>query len=122
MAAEAVKVICRCRPSNERERLLNCKVSVHMDSARGQCSLLNPNDEKAPPKMFTFDGSYYLNSTTEAIYADIAYPLVEVTNYCFFIQGIVPINCIIVDEFMHRVGLQHGYVAKNLMPFLMHSP
>ena len=49
-----------------------------MDGARGQCSIVNPDDEKAPPKTFTFDGAYFVDSTTESIYADIAYPLVEV--------------------------------------------
>lgn len=51
-----------------------------MDSAKGQCSLVNPGDEKAPPKTFTFDGAYFTDSTTENIYADIAYPLVEVSD------------------------------------------
>lgn len=49
-----------------------------MDNARGQCSIVNPDDDKAPPKTFTFDGAYFVDSTTEAIYADIGYPLVEV--------------------------------------------
>jgi kinesin family protein 3/17 len=49
-----------------------------MDSAKGGCSIKNPDDAKAPPKMFTFDGAYFIDSTTEQIYNDIAYPLVEV--------------------------------------------
>ncbi|XP_013396997.1 kinesin-like protein KIF17 [Lingula anatina] len=77
MAAEAVKVVVRCRPMNSREKDLKCSLVVSMDSASGGCSLINPNDEKAPPKNFTFDGAYFIDSTTEQIYADIAYPLVE---------------------------------------------
>ena len=76
--SEAVKVIVRCRPINSREKDLKCKCVVSMDSARGQCSIVNPADDKAPPKNFTFDGAYFVDSTTENIYADIAYPLVEV--------------------------------------------
>ena len=34
-------------------------------------------DEKAPPKSFTFDGVYGVGSTTEQIYADVGFPLVE---------------------------------------------
>ena len=76
--AEAVKVIVRCRPMNKRENGLGCKCVVSMDSAKGMCSIKNPDDPKAPPKMFTFDGAFFTDSTTEAIYNDIAYPLVEV--------------------------------------------
>ena len=49
-----------------------------MDSKSYQCSLANLNDPTAPPKTFTFDGCYYTDSTTESIYNEIAYPLVEV--------------------------------------------
>ena len=49
-----------------------------MDSKAYQCSLANLNDPTAPPKAFTFDGCYHTDSTTEAIYNEIAYPLVEV--------------------------------------------
>ena len=76
--AEAVKVIVRCRPMNAREKGLNCKTVVSMDGL--QCSIQNPADAKSPPKSFTFDGVYFVDSTTEQIYADIGYPLVEVTT------------------------------------------
>ncbi|KAK7480414.1 hypothetical protein BaRGS_00028333 [Batillaria attramentaria] len=75
--AECVKVIVRCRPMNTREKDLNCKCVIKMDGAKGMCTIVNPNDTKAPPKMFTFDGAFFTDSTTEAIYNDIAYPLVE---------------------------------------------
>ncbi|XP_063152706.1 kinesin-like protein KIF17 [Candoia aspera] len=77
MASEAVKVIVRCRPLNEREKQLGCKVVVSMDSARGQCFIQNPTAEDDPPKQFTFDGAYYMNHNTEQIYNEIAYPLIE---------------------------------------------
>lgn len=80
MASEAVKVIVRCRPLNDRERQLSSKVVVHMDSARGQCFIQNPAAEEDPPKQFTFDGAYYVTHTTEQIYNEIAYPLVEVSS------------------------------------------
>ena len=78
--SECVKVIVRCRPMNEREFSLNCNCVLQMDAARAQCIITNPNDKKAPPKHFTFDGSYFTDSTTEAIYNEIAYPLVEVSE------------------------------------------
>ncbi|XP_033752605.1 kinesin-like protein KIF17 isoform X7 [Pecten maximus] len=74
---ECVKVIVRCRPMNTREKELKCECVLSMDGKRAQCTIKNPSDLKAPPKVFTFDGSYFTDSVTENIYADIAYPLVE---------------------------------------------
>lgn len=51
-----------------------------MDSTVCQCSIVNPNDASAPPKTFSFDGVYYTESTTDSIYNEITYPLVEVKN------------------------------------------
>lgn len=75
--AEAVKVIVRCRPLNRREKDLNCEVVVQMDSSSGQCALSKPGDKSQPPKTFTFDGAYFMDSTTETIYSDICFPLVD---------------------------------------------
>nr|CDS34087.1 kinesin family 7 [Hymenolepis microstoma] len=77
MSAEAVKVAVRCRPLNNREKFLNCKDVISIIPHRGQCSISNPSRDKDPPKTFFFDGAFDLNSTTEQIYADIVYPLVE---------------------------------------------
>lgn len=41
-------------------------------------SIQNPADLTAPSKEFTFDSAYDSKSTTENIYNDICYPLVEV--------------------------------------------
>ncbi|XP_039365260.1 kinesin-like protein KIF17 isoform X2 [Mauremys reevesii] len=77
MASEAVKVIVRCRPMNEREKALSCQAVISMDSPRGQCFIQNPGATDEPPKQFTFDGAYYESHNTEQIYNEIAYPLVE---------------------------------------------
>lgn len=77
MSVESVKVIVRCRPLNAREKSLNCKEVVNIKSNLGQCSISNPSRLKDPPKTFFFDGAFDLNSSTEQIYADIVYPLVE---------------------------------------------
>lgn len=77
MLFEAVKVIVRCRPLNNREKVLNCKDVVRIIPYRGQCSISNPSKVKDPPKNFFFDGAFDSNATSEQIYADIAYPLVE---------------------------------------------
>ncbi|XP_023227413.1 osmotic avoidance abnormal protein 3-like [Centruroides sculpturatus] len=77
MASESVKVIVRCRPINKREKELSCKVIINIDTPLGQCSITNPNEKAAPPKNFTFDGAYFTNATTEQIYNEIVYPIVE---------------------------------------------
>ncbi|KAI6211810.1 Kinesin-like protein [Aphelenchoides besseyi] len=72
--AESVRVICRCRPFNQREIKLASQPCVEMDPSLGQCVL---QAAESPPKIFTFDGVYYMESTSEQIYNDIVYPLVE---------------------------------------------
>lgn len=47
-----------------------------MDGSKGSCEISKPKS-KDPPKAFTFDGAYFVDSTTETIYNDIGYPLVD---------------------------------------------
>ncbi|CAG0897732.1 unnamed protein product [Cyprideis torosa] len=75
--AESVKVIVRCRPMNRREKDLKCETCLSVDSKTMQCSIRNPADKSSPPKTFTYDGSYFVDSVTEDIYNEIALPIVE---------------------------------------------
>lgn len=77
--AEAVKVIVRCRPLNDREKSMNCDTVIAMDESIGQVALSKPGAEgkKEPPKTFSFDGVFFVKSTTQQIYSDIAFPLVD---------------------------------------------
>nr|XP_015192775.1 PREDICTED: kinesin-like protein KIF17 isoform X2 [Lepisosteus oculatus] len=77
MASESVKVVVRCRPTNDREKALNCKTVVTMDPSLCQCFIQKPGATDEPPKQFTFDGTYFSDQTTEQLYNEIAYPLVE---------------------------------------------
>ncbi|XP_036415499.1 kinesin-like protein KIF17 [Colossoma macropomum] len=77
MASESVKVVIRCRPLNDREKALNCKLVVSVDASHCQCFIEKPGAAEEPPKQFTFDGTYYISQTTEQMYNEIAYPLVE---------------------------------------------
>ncbi|CAJ0580049.1 unnamed protein product, partial [Mesorhabditis spiculigera] len=72
--AETVRVVCRCRPLNDREKALNSKVCVDMEGQTGRVSLIA---DDSPNKDFTFDGAYFIDSTGEQIYNEIVYPLVE---------------------------------------------
>ena len=76
MSEDTVKVIVRCRPMNAREKGLNSRVVVQIDSPT-DVSLLRPDDESEPPKRFAFDAAYGMDSTTKIIYEDIAFTLVQ---------------------------------------------
>uniref|UniRef100_A0A3B4F457 Kinesin-like protein n=1 Tax=Pundamilia nyererei TaxID=303518 RepID=A0A3B4F457_9CICH len=77
MGSESVKVVVRCRPLNDREKALSCKMVLSMNLQRCQCFIEKPGAVDEPPKQFTFDGTYYIDQTTEQMYNEIAYPLVE---------------------------------------------
>ncbi|XP_044762594.1 osmotic avoidance abnormal protein 3 isoform X2 [Coccinella septempunctata] len=87
--AENVKVIVRCRPMNRRERESNCKCCVKCHNC--MVELWDPNEGSTFPKQFTFDYAFDENSTTEIIYNDICYPLVESVlegyNATIFVYG-----------------------------------
>ncbi|XP_078103638.1 kinesin-like protein KIF17 isoform X2 [Sander vitreus] len=77
MGSESVKVVVRCRPLNDREKALGSKMVLSMDLHRCQCFLVKTGAVDEPPKQFTFDGTYFIDQTTEQMYNEIAYPLVE---------------------------------------------
>jgi hypothetical protein len=52
-----------------------------MDQSTLSCHISNPAEPNLPPKAFTFDGVYGTDSTTEAIYNDNGFALVEVRRY-----------------------------------------
>ncbi|KAL4622505.1 kinesin-like protein KIF17 isoform X1 [Arapaima gigas] len=77
MSSESVKVVVRCRPMNARERALGCKTVVSMEPSRCQCFIEKPGAPEEPAKQFTFDGAYFSQHSTEQLYNEVAYPLVE---------------------------------------------
>ena len=67
-----------------------------MDPACGQVALVHGDQPNAPPKSFTFDGVYFMDSTAEQIYSDIVFPLVEVfeifniaMSFCIFLKNVL---------------------------------
>ncbi|CAH1102092.1 unnamed protein product [Psylliodes chrysocephalus] len=87
--AENVKVIVRCRPMNKTETQLNCKCVVKIHDC--VVETWDPNEGPSIPKQFTFDSTYGQDSTTEVIYNDICYPLIESVlegyNATIFVYG-----------------------------------
>ncbi|CAJ1050164.1 kinesin-like protein KIF17 isoform X2 [Xyrichtys novacula] len=80
MGSESVRVVVRCRPLNDREKALCSKMVVFMDLHRCQCFIEKPGAVDEPPKQFTFDGTYFTDQSTEQMYNEVAYPLVEGTT------------------------------------------
>ena len=52
------------------------QVVLNMDTSIAQVQLKKPKNPQAPPKLFTFDGVYYMADTTQQIYEEICFPLV----------------------------------------------
>lgn len=91
MGSEAVRVVVRCRPLNDREKALGSKMVLSMDLHRCQCFIEKPGAVDEPAKQFTFDGTYFIDQSTEQMYNEIAYPLVEVSKFgyvfCFNVSA-----------------------------------
>lgn len=50
---------------------------MKIDSPQNIAQLVSPSEPDQPPKSFTFDGTYGIESNTETIYSDVGFPLVE---------------------------------------------
>ncbi|XP_077459760.1 kinesin-like protein KIF17 isoform X2 [Stigmatopora argus] len=77
MGSESVKVVVRCRPLSDKEEALGSKMVLSMDLQLCQCFIEKPASGHEPSKQFTFDGTYFTQQTTEQMYNESAYPLVE---------------------------------------------
>jgi len=63
---------------NEREKNLKCKTCIGCDDVTNKVSIFKPDDKTStPPKNFTFDGAYFVDSNTKQIYEDVGFALVD---------------------------------------------
>ncbi|CAF3279197.1 unnamed protein product [Rotaria socialis] len=76
-SSETVRVIVRCRPMNQREIDLKSQTIITMSTQLNHVMLEHIEQNNEPPKQFTFDAVYPVDSITENIYADSVFPLVE---------------------------------------------
>merc|ERR1711966_268331 len=77
-ASECVKVVIRCRPPNRKEKEAGNAIIIEMDKKTSCIWLHNPKaDESEPPKQFTLDGAYYLETTQRELYDETAFPIIE---------------------------------------------
>ncbi|XP_071774794.1 kinesin-like protein KIF3B [Centroberyx gerrardi] len=78
-SSESVKVVVRCRPMNEKERVAKFDRVVSVDVKLGQIIVRNPREASSHdhPKVFTFDSVYDSNSKQLDLYDETFRPLVD---------------------------------------------
>jgi len=75
--SESVRVVVRCRPLDEKERV-DCRESiVKVNVETGSVEVTNPKQPAKVNKGFTFDTVYDESSTQKMVYDETAFPLVE---------------------------------------------
>eukprot|EP01137_Pigoraptor_chileana_P035052 Opistho-2@28502 len=75
---ESVKVVVRCRPLSANEVKQGCEQVVFMDTRKGLVEVRGASTRvDDPPKTFTFDAVYDLNTKQQDIYNDSVRPIVD---------------------------------------------
>ncbi|KAG7323141.1 hypothetical protein KOW79_012843 [Hemibagrus wyckioides] len=84
-SSESVKVVVRCRPMNDKERVANFERVVSVDVKLGQIIVRNPRSgfTHEHPKVFTFDSVYDWNSKQVDLYDETFRPLVDSVLFGF---------------------------------------
>ncbi|XP_053573158.1 kinesin-like protein KIF3A isoform X1 [Bombina bombina] len=72
-----VKVVVRCRPLNEREKAMSSKMAVHVDEIRGTITVHKVDSMNEPPKTFTFDTVFGIDSKQLDVYNLTARPIID---------------------------------------------
>lgn len=84
-SSETVKVVVRCRPMNEKERVANFERVVSVDVKLGQVVVRNPRGASSHDhrKVFTFDSVYDWSSKQMELYDETFRPLVDSVLFGF---------------------------------------
>ena len=72
-----IKVVCRFRPLNERERSMNISLCANFDSDGKTVSIVSSSEQTSTPPKFTFDSVFPPDSQQAAVYDVSARPIVE---------------------------------------------
>uniref|UniRef100_A0A671LPP8 Kinesin-like protein KIF3A n=1 Tax=Sinocyclocheilus anshuiensis TaxID=1608454 RepID=A0A671LPP8_9TELE len=76
-ASDNVKVVVRCRPLNEKEKMMGHKQSVAVDEIRGTITVNKLDMTSEPPKTFTFDTVFSPDSKQLDVYNLTARPIID---------------------------------------------
>jgi len=74
---ECVRVFVRVRPLSNKEKGNGNRKVVFCDADSGSVEVVDANDDRADPKMFTFDGTFEKDVTQEHVYNVAASSIVE---------------------------------------------
>ncbi|XP_075888977.1 kinesin-like protein KIF3A isoform X1 [Nelusetta ayraudi] len=72
-----VKVVVRCRPLNQKEKMMGNKQAVVVDEIRGTVTVNKLDASQEPPKMFTFDTVFGPDSKQLDVYNLTARPIID---------------------------------------------
>ncbi|GAA6093065.1 kinesin-like protein KIF3A [Tachysurus ichikawai] len=72
-----VKVVVRCRPLNQKEKMMGHKQSVTVDEIRGTITVNKFETSNEPPKTFTFDTVFSPDSKQLDVYNLTARPIID---------------------------------------------
>uniref|UniRef100_A0A8C7ZLK9 Kinesin-like protein n=1 Tax=Oryzias sinensis TaxID=183150 RepID=A0A8C7ZLK9_9TELE len=75
--SDNVKVVVRCRPLNQREKMTGFKQAVTVDEIRGTITVNKFETAQEPPKTFTFDTVFGPESKQLDVYNLTARPIVD---------------------------------------------
>ncbi|KAL6473960.1 hypothetical protein MHYP_G00175210 [Metynnis hypsauchen] len=75
--SDNVKVVVRCRPLNQKEKMMGHKQSVTVDEMRGTITVNKLETPNEPPKTFTFDTVFSPDSKQLDVYNLTARPIID---------------------------------------------
>ncbi|XP_040200567.1 kinesin-like protein KIF3A isoform X3 [Rana temporaria] len=76
-SCDNVKVVVRCRPLNEREKVMGSRMAVNVDEMRGTIAVHKVDSMNEPPKTFTFDTVFGIDSNQLDVYNLTARPIID---------------------------------------------
>lgn len=75
--SDNVKVVVRCRPLNQKEKMMGHKQAVIVDEIRGTITVNKLETPQEPPKTFTFDTVFGPDSKQLDVYNLTARPIID---------------------------------------------
>lgn len=123
-AIDNVKVVVRCRPLNQKEKMMGHKQAVVVDEIRGTITVNKLETPHEPPKTFTFDTVFGPESKQLDVYNLTARPIIDsvLEGYNGTFSLILQMVIISIHKLMLEVisVMRHYVNTDYLMCFLLH--